>query len=541
MNNILSYQFVGRSDGLHKLPDHIQQIKNKLGYDDLEKQIVEGLIPSIKKRARAQSIPDKPIPKHLQINNLQKKLATLKQEYDKLNQVLQRHQSFRSNIKSPKTLFEQHFSSKEHQIQQMEEQRQNIASNIKQTKKELFYLENQSDTYSVKKVVTNNSIFLSDLVVIERKQQVSNQNDQSLGYQTNYLPKLGNPFESKATMISEHKGINTQSNLIDILESDDEVDLRPKTRNQKFPTLEQIVDQLDSLITKPSERLLPSKVVLVNFRRAKYEKYYSKQKYSHKRKRSLRSISCLVFFCICILRATQISQYRYQLISQQYQKINYQRANSEILFFVNNIVGKQILFKISRLQQLQKTDRKALKSLYPITAQEIVKEILQKVATQKFSNQFYSFIFSVSSEGYHPLQNYNCDYIKSKMNISKLFKYLLSDVRKMFFFEFVILKSILFYGLFFRAKELFTQLKIDLESELLMIVAVTMIELFLRTQKQSVLNINLKLFTNQSTDGQYILQVMKDMDQIKSKLINYIQFDELIGYYNQMIEKQHLF
>lgn len=65
MNKYLAYQFVGRSDGMQQIPEHIQVIKKKLGFEEKEKQLVEELIPQLKRRIRAQSIPEKSLPRQM--------------------------------------------------------------------------------------------------------------------------------------------------------------------------------------------------------------------------------------------------------------------------------------------------------------------------------------------------------------------------------------------------------------------------------------------------------------------------------------------
>lgn len=67
------------------------------------------------------------------------------------------------------------------------------------------------------------------------------------------------------------------------------------------------------------------------------------------------------------------------------------------------------------------------------------------------------------------------------MVTSSVFNYLLDDCRRVVMFEIIILKNIIFYGLFYRAHQLFSQLKVDLDRELIQTVTVILIELFLKS------------------------------------------------------------
>lgn len=104
----------------------------------------------------------------------------------------------------------------------MEEQRSRLQQQIKLLKKEMFKLETQQDTYTSKKVVSNQSVLLSELVTIEKKLQ-SPKN----------LPKI----EKKS-----YKNTNETQNVIDFMESENEEDFRPRTKagnpQNKLPTLE---------------------------------------------------------------------------------------------------------------------------------------------------------------------------------------------------------------------------------------------------------------------------------------------------------------
>lgn len=71
--------------------------------------------------------------------------------------------------------------------------------------------------------------------------------------------------------------------------------------------------------------------------------------------------------------------------------------------------------------------------------------------------------------------------------------------------EFIILKNILFYGLFYKTKELFTQLKIDIDNELIHTVSLIILELMLRTYSTSVMNVNLKHLANPHNDGPNVM------------------------------------
>lgn len=121
-----------------------------------------------------------------------------------------------------------------------------------------------------------------------------------------------------------------------------------------------------------------------------------------------------------------------------------------------------------------------------------MREIIVKLGSQKFSNNFYHFLSSVSEKGFYPLQNYHSEFIRSKMIFSKYFNYLLKDAKKLVFQEVVIMKSIIYYGLFSKAKELFAQLKIDIDSEFIYTVAIMLIELLLRNHQQTATKVNLK-------------------------------------------------
>ncbi|CAD8060552.1 unnamed protein product [Paramecium sonneborni] len=552
MNKYLAYQFVGKSEGLHKLPDHIQKIKKSLGFEEKERRVIEELIPQLKQRIRAQSIPEKPIPKQIHINNLSKKLVNLRQEYDKINVELNKHQSFRTSIKNPKTSFEQHFFQVEQQIQIWEEQKIKLSEQIKQIKKELFFLENQSDTYTSKKIVTNQSVLLSELVTIEKKIPTPSKLPKILNQES---PMYTQPkaFHSDIKMLNN----TNDSNLIDLLESDEDQDLRPRTRvtkikQKQLPTLEQMISSLDQFVVK-NDKLQPHKEALQQFRLAQYEKYLIKlphfqqnnnydlkKSLKYKRIKNIKYGFATVFFCFCLIKQTKISQQRYQLICYQYHQNNYQKSNQELIFFVNNVIAKQILFKFSRLQQLQKAEKKQHKIMIPLIAEEIVREILQKLTSQKFSNQFYIFLNSISEAGFYPLQNYHCEIIKSRFQLSKYFQYLLKECKKIVFFEFVLIKNIIFYGLFFKSKELFGQLKIDADNELINSVALILLELFLRTQQSGIINVNLKHFSYALADGPYVQKYLKELDLIKMKILTTLQIDDMMKPFIQMIEKQFI-
>lgn len=81
---------------------------------------------------------------------------------------------------------------------------------------------------------------------------------------------------------------------------------------------------------------------------------------------------------------------------------------------------------------------------------------------------------------------------------------MLKECKKIVFFEFVLIKNIIFYGLIFKAKELFGQLKIDADNELINSVTVILLELFLKTLQSGIINVNLKHFSYALADGPYI-------------------------------------
>ena len=95
-----------------------------------------------------------------------------------------------------------------------------------------------------------------------------------------------------------------------------------------------------------------------------------------------------------------------------------------------------------------------------------------------------------------------------RLKLSPLFGYLdgeSNQQKKIIIFEFVVIKNIIFYGMFFKVEELFRQLKV--EAEVLYTVVGLMIYLFAP-------DLNPIGFVNKKFDGQYSLDHVRILDSI---------------------------
>lgn len=89
---------------------------------------------------------------------------------------------------------------------------------------------------------------------------------------------------------------------------------------------------------------------------------------------------------------------------------------------------------------------------------DCVAEVYSKLISGNFTQKLYRFLKAISSTGYYPLNNFHSQNIWDRLMLSPLFGYLNGDSnqqKKLIIFEFVIIKNIIFYGMFFKVEELF--------------------------------------------------------------------------------------